>query len=241
MNAKKMFGLAVTAAGVTVPFLGGHASADDGSFRDKSVNDAKQAQDAAEKAPTYVIQKGDTLDAISEVTGVSVADLASYNNLATQNFIVTGDELKLTGNGETSSAAQPSTTATTDSAATATAPEAAPATTNTVVDSNDSTFAALNSIRVAAGLAPLQWDAGLAAKATSRAAIVASSGIPADHWTMGGEVIAIGFGAGSSVVTAWYNETNMVGGPAHHNWEMNGSYTHVGFGYVNGVIVGEAY
>ncbi|MCM0583353.1 LysM peptidoglycan-binding domain-containing protein [Weissella diestrammenae] len=232
-NVKKIFGTAIAAAAATVPFLGGHASADQAqSFRDTSVDDAKKVADEAANTPTYTVQSGDTLASISEVTGVSVTDLQRFNKLGTNSLIVTGSQLKLSDGTESSTtqntaAAQTTATASTNS---------------TAVDSNDSTLAALNAMRANAGLPQLTWDASLAAKAQGRAALVAASGIPADHFRLSTEVIAIGWSAGSSVISAWYNETNMVGAAnGHRNWEMNASFTHVGFGYVNGVIVGEAY
>ncbi|MDR3241153.1 MAG: CAP domain-containing protein [Lactobacillaceae bacterium] len=225
-NAKKIFGTAIAAAAATIPFLGGHASADQAqSFRDTSVDDAKKVADEAAKTPTYTVQSGDTLATISQVTGVAVSDLQKYNNLGSANLIVTGSQLKLS-DGTTPAATQ------TTSAATTTAP----------VASNDATLAALNAMRASAGLPQLTWDANLAATAQGRAALVAASGIPADHFSKSTEVIAIGWAAGSSVISAWYNETNMIGAAnGHRNWEMNASFTHVGFAYVNGVIVGEAY
>lgn len=248
MNAKKMVGLAVAAAGVSVPFFGGQASADDSSFRDKSVDNAKNVKEASKKVPTYTIQSGDTLNSISEATGVSVADLQAYNDLSSSDLIVSGSELKLAGSktAATSDASSDETTTSTASdASTATTATETTATTSSssVQTSADATLAALNAMRKAAGLNELIWDSSLAATATSRAALTAASGIPSDHWSTSGEVISIGFAAGATVVSAWYNETNMTSstGTGHRDWEMNGSYTHVGFGYVNGVIVGEAY
>lgn len=249
MNAKKIVGLAVAAAGVSVPFFGGRASADDSSFRDKSVDNAKNVKAASNKVPTYTIQSGDTLNSISEATGVSVTDLQAYNDLSSSDLIVSGSELKLAGSKTTttSSAADETTSAaaTSDSstATTATSTTTTASTSSSVQTSADATLAALNAMRKAAGLNELIWDSSLAATATSRAALTAASGVPSDHWSTSGEVISIGFAAGATVVSAWYNETNMTSstGTGHRDWEMNSSYTHVGFGYVNGVIVGEAY
>ncbi|MBM7617119.1 LysM repeat protein/uncharacterized protein YkwD [Weissella uvarum] len=115
--------------------------------------------------------------------------------------------------------------------------------TNTAVtQTSDATFAALNQLRQINGLAPLTWDAGLAAKASARAAqINATQTVPADHFTgSGNEVIAIGWNAGTPVINAWYNETNMVGAPGHRNWEMNANYSKVGFAQVGNTIVGLA-
>ena len=89
---------------------------------------------------------------------------------------------------------------------------------------------------------PVSWDAGLAATATSRAAMVESGGIPSDHWSNGNEVIAIMWAPGASVINAWYNETNMVtaSGSGHRDWEINPNITRVGFGYVGDTIVGRS-
>ncbi|MDR0899779.1 MAG: CAP domain-containing protein [Lactobacillaceae bacterium] len=102
-----------------------------------------------------------------------------------------------------------------------------------------STLDSLNSLRAQRGLAPLTWDANLAGAAYSRAALTATSGIPANHYSTEGEVIAIGYGLGDDVIYAWLTDRNMNYG--HFMWELNSSYTHVGFGLVDGVIVGHAY
>mgnify|MGYP001782236771 FL=1 len=124
------------------------------------------------------------------------------------------------------------------SAATSTAPVAtvSPA-------SADATLNALNALRASAGLPQLVWDDGLAASATARAASMSQTGVDQAHYSgaVANEVVAAGFGAGQDVISAWFNETNMTGVPnGHHDWEMNGSFTRVGFGYVNGWIVGHA-
>lgn len=108
--------------------------------------------------------------------------------------------------------------------------------------SGDATFQALNALRTANGLNPVSWDAGLAATASSRAAIMQNYQIPSDHWNRGDEVIAFMFAPGNSVIMAWYNETNMVSpsGTGHRDWEMNPSMTRVGFGYAGDVIVGHS-
>lgn len=252
-NTKKFVGTAIAAAASAIPFMGGHASADQGAttFRDASVDDVQKNADEAKNTPMYTVQSGDTLSSISDVTGVSTSDLQKYNNLTSSSVIINGSQLKLSGDDSAEVAtdtteSENSNQATSSSAKSngAVANKAANVnnTASTAVSSNDATLAALNAMRASAGLSKLTWDSGLAAKAQGRAAVVAASGIPSDHFHTAGEVIAIGFGAGSTVVSAWYNETNMVGAAnGHRNWEMNASYTHVGFGYVNGVIVGEAY
>lgn len=253
-NSKKIVGTAIAAAASAIPFLGGNASADQvSSFRDTSVDDAQKATDDAKNTPMYTVQFGDTLSSIADVTGVSVDYLMKFNHLNTSSVIVSGDQLKLSAGEDSavnSDAATDSQAADNNGVASSAGNNGSSAVqnnknvkvTNTAASSStDVTLAALNSMRVSAGLPALSWDSSLAAKAQGRAAQVAAlGGIPADHFRTSGEVIAIGWGAGSSVISAWYNETNMIGGPGHRNWEMNASYTHVGFGYVNGVIVGEA-
>lgn len=101
---------------------------------------------------------------------------------------------------------------------------------------------AMNAKRAAAGLAPVSYDVSLAARAQSRAEnAVANGGLPTGHMQQvaGPEVVAIDW-APSQVVDAWYNETGMIAAPAHRNWLMNASFTKVGFGIVDGTIVGIA-
>ena len=101
----------------------------------------------------------------------------------------------------------------------------------------------LNAYRRAHGLAPVTLDAGLSAKAQSRAQQLAGT-VDAAHWSQsyGPEVIAIQFGSGAGAIDAWYNETNMWGTPAHKNWILKASTTSVGFGYdeATGTFVGES-
>ena len=101
----------------------------------------------------------------------------------------------------------------------------------------------LNAYRHANGLAPVTLDAGLSAKAQSRAQQLAGT-VDSAHWSQsyGPEVIAIQFGAGAGAIDAWYNETNMWGAPAHKNWILKASTTSVGFGYdqATGTFVGES-
>ncbi|TGE75914.1 CAP domain-containing protein [Weissella confusa] len=101
----------------------------------------------------------------------------------------------------------------------------------------------LNAYRHANGLAPVTLDAGLSAKAQSRAQQLAGT-VDSAHWSQsyGPEVIAIQFGAGAGAIDAWYNETHMWGAPAHKNWILKASTTSVGFGYdaATGTFVGES-
>ncbi|MBZ6004033.1 LysM peptidoglycan-binding domain-containing protein [Leuconostoc gelidum subsp. aenigmaticum] len=101
----------------------------------------------------------------------------------------------------------------------------------------------LNAKRASLGLAPVSLDAGLSARAQSRADnAAANGGIPTNHFSTNGEVVANGFSSGS-VIDAWFNETNMStpnGQPGHRMWVANARASSVGFGIVGGIIVGES-
>lgn len=113
------------------------------------------------------------------------------------------------------------------------------ATSSTAGNVDNATFNALKAKR--SGMTT-EWSSDLAAQAQARAQQIANNGgsIPSEHWSNANEVISIGFGAGSSVVNAWYNETNMTtaSGTGHRDWEMRASSTHFGFAQVGNVIVG---
>lgn len=101
----------------------------------------------------------------------------------------------------------------------------------------------MNIWRKDAGLVPVKFDEGLAAKAQARAQQLAGSVDDAHRsQSYGPEVIAIGFGAGAGAINAWYNEINMDGAPGHYNWIMKATTTRVGFGYdaATGTFVGES-
>lgn len=99
----------------------------------------------------------------------------------------------------------------------------------------------LNAKRASLGLSPVTLDANLAAQAQSRAQnAAANGGIPTNHFSTNGEVVAVGFSTGS-VIDAWFNETNMMtpnGQPGHRMWVANSRASAVGFGIVGDVIVG---
>lgn len=113
------------------------------------------------------------------------------------------------------------------------------ATSSTAGNVDNATLNALKSLR--SGMTT-EWSSDLAAQAQARAQQIANNdgSIPSEHWSNANEVISIGFGAGSSVVNAWYNETNMTtaSGTGHRDWEMRASSTHFGFAQVGNVIVG---
>ncbi|MCT0020978.1 CAP domain-containing protein [Weissella cibaria] len=117
------------------------------------------------------------------------------------------------------------------------------ATVATVGSADMSTFNALNALRQSQGLAPLTFDNDLASRAQARAQQMANlGGVASDHYSTAGEVVAIDYAPGTSVVNAWFNETNMmpVGTTGHRDWEMNAGYSRVGIAIVGNVIVGEA-
>ena len=223
-------------------------------------------------ANDITIKAGDTLSQIAEDNNTTVEELVAKNNIANADLIIAGDTITTDGvaaaattsatatatSNAVAAAADENVTASTtdDSAATAntqatTNTQAAAATTATATNTTYSAGAdgsvqtiinAMNAKRAAAGLAPVSYDASLAATATSRAANAeANGGLPTGHFQQvaGPEVVAIQWSP-SSVVDAWYNETGMVAAPAHRNWLMNASFTKVGFGIVGDTIVGIA-
>ncbi|WP_415161929.1 CAP domain-containing protein [Leuconostoc gelidum] len=100
----------------------------------------------------------------------------------------------------------------------------------------------MNAKRASLGLAPVTLDAGLSARAQSRAQnAVANGGLPTNHFYTNGEVVASQWGIGE-VIDAWYNETNMIttGKPGHRMWVANARATSVGFGIVGDTIVAES-
>ncbi|WP_259650650.1 CAP domain-containing protein, partial [Leuconostoc gasicomitatum] len=100
----------------------------------------------------------------------------------------------------------------------------------------------LNAKRASLGLAPVSLDAGLSARAQSRAQnAVANGGLPTNHFATNGEVVASQWEIGK-VIDAWYNETNMIttGTPGHRMWVANARATSVGFGIVGDTIVAES-
>ncbi|WP_273728010.1 LysM peptidoglycan-binding domain-containing protein [Leuconostoc mesenteroides] len=138
--------------------------------------------------------------------------------------------------GPTSSASSASSstqTTTTNTTATAT-------TTNVSTGSTtaDATINAWNAKRAELGLSPVTISASLTSQAQSRAqSIGTSSNWFSTHMSSGtAEVVANGFGAGSSVINAWYYETGMVNG-GHTAFIVNPNFTQAGVGYYNGWIV----
>ncbi|MGC8256835.1 LysM peptidoglycan-binding domain-containing protein [Leuconostoc mesenteroides] len=137
------------------------------------------------------------------------------------------------GSTASASSASSSTQTTTTNTTTAT-------TTNVSTGSTtaDATINAWNAKRAELGLSPVTISASLTAQAQSRAqSIGTSSNWFSTHMSSGtAEVVANGFGAGSSVINAWYYETGMVNG-GHTAFIVNPNFTQAGVGYYNGWIV----
>ncbi|GMA69611.1 hypothetical protein GCM10025879_08570 [Leuconostoc litchii] len=137
------------------------------------------------------------------------------------------------GATSTNTASSSTQTASTNTTTTAT-------TTNVSTGSTtaDATINAWNAKRAELGLSPVTVSASLTAQAQSRAqAIGTSSNWFSTHMSSGtAEVVANGFGAGASVINAWYYETGMVNG-GHTAFIINPNFTQAGVGYYNGWIV----
>ena len=194
-------------------------------------------------AGTYAVKAGDTLYRIAANNGVSVADLANANSIQNINYISVGQVLNFAANATPAPAAStPAPAAATPAPAAATPAPAAP-TPTPVADSAAQTLVnSLNAKRASLGLAPVTLDAGLSARAQSRAQnAVANGGLPTNHFYTNGEVVASQWGIGE-VIDAWYNETNMIttGKPGHRMWVANARATSVGFGIVGDTIVAES-
>ena len=111
-------------------------------------------------------------------------------------------------------------------------------TSSVATSSADATINAWNAMRAKMGLKPVTISASLSAHAQQRAQLMGSS----SNWfgahvsSNTPEVVANGFGAGSSVINAWYYETGMVNG-GHTEFIVNPNFTQAGVGYYNGWIV----
>ena len=258
--AKGMGAAALVAAAAILPMTNSNTavSADDNakpatdaaSWRAKTVDDVKEAVKTA--GTTYKIQEGDTIDTIAQATGLKVDDIVKMNNITNPNLIIVGEEIRLNGSvapAQSSAATEPAQSQASSAASSAPVASAAPAQTSVATAPvSTGSFAdavnALNAIRTAAGLSPVSYDASLSATAQYRADMMAGN-VDAAHFAQsyGHEVVAIGFGAGSDAVNAWYAETGMIdnGSHPHTRWVL-GSYSRVGFGYnaATGTFVAEA-
>ena len=163
------------------------------------------------------------------ITYVAAADTNNdgYMTMAEYNAY------KANGGSTTSTSSASSSTTTTNTTTTAT-------TTNVSTGSTtaDATINAWNAKRAELGLSPVTISSSLTAQAQSRAqSIGTSSNWFSTHMSSGtAEVVANGFGAGSSVINAWYYETGMVNG-GHTAFIVNPNFTQAGVGYYNGWIV----
>ncbi|MDF7627262.1 CAP domain-containing protein [Lactobacillaceae bacterium L1_55_11] len=220
---------------------------------------------ASANADSIKVKSGDTLSQIAVDHGTSVDSLVNWNDIANKNLIYTGQTLEVNGQSTKKAATTQQTapaapaapaanqsanvanTQTSSAATNATAAAAATADSSYSAGASSSVQAivdAMNAKRAALGLAPVRYDASLAATAQSRAEEGnANGGLPTGHFQQiaGPEVVAIGFSP-ASVVDAWYNETNMItnGTPSHRNWLTNASFSKVGFGISGDTIVGIA-
>ncbi|MDI6667983.1 LysM peptidoglycan-binding domain-containing protein [Leuconostoc falkenbergense] len=191
---------------------------------------------------TYVVKSGDTLNKIAAANNTTVSAIAAANNIQNVNYISVGQTLKLSSsssssssNTSNSSSSQTNTSSTTNNTSNQNVTPAANSQVQALLNS-------LNAKRASLGLNAVSLDAGLTARAQARALnAVANGGLPVNHFSTNGEVVAIGWGI-NQVIDAWYNETNMItnGTPGHRMWVANARATSVGFGIVGGTIVAES-
>ncbi|MGB2540592.1 LysM peptidoglycan-binding domain-containing protein [Leuconostoc suionicum] len=194
---------------------------------------------------TYVANGGSTSSAATESSASSASASSATENITYVAAADTNNDgymtmaeynaYKANGGSTTSASSASSSTQTTTTNTTATA-----TTTNVSTGSTtaDATINAWNAKRAELGLSPVTISASLTAQAQSRAqAIGTSSNWFSTHMSSGtAEVVANGFGAGSSVINAWYYETGMVNG-GHTAFIVNPNFTQAGVGYYNGWIV----
>ncbi|HEY4399019.1 MAG TPA: LysM peptidoglycan-binding domain-containing protein [Lactobacillaceae bacterium] len=204
-------------------FVGQQLTTDGASSATNTSAPAASNDDDNTSSSSYTVKSGDTLYGIAAKTGVSVSTLASANNIANINVISVGQVLKLNGSASSSSASTQATASKTN------------VTTSTSSSSSfvNSLLASVNAYRAANGLPAVSYSASLSAKAQARAVNAANNGgLPTNHFSTNGEVVAYGWSSAASVVSAWYHETNMVGGNGHYKWIVNPNASAVGFGVV---------
>ncbi|MCX2666037.1 LysM peptidoglycan-binding domain-containing protein [Leuconostoc mesenteroides] len=194
---------------------------------------------------TYVANGGSTSSAATESSASSASASSATEDIT---YIAAADSdndgymtmaeynaYKANGGSTSSASSASSSTQTTTTNTTATA-----TTTNVSTGSTtaDATINAWNAKRAELGLSPVTISASLTSQAQSRAqSIGTSSNWFSTHMSSGtAEVVANGFGAGSSVINAWYYETGMVNG-GHTAFIVNPNFTQAGVGYYNGWIV----
>ncbi|CAK8054517.1 CAP domain-containing protein [Eupransor demetentiae] len=210
---------------------------------------------ATASADNITVKAGDTLSQLAVDHNTTTNALASANKITDKDLILIGETLKVAKGSSKDDvaaskvvAAKPAETANTESAQPQAAVAQEAANTEDYSAGASSSIQvivdAMNAKRAALGLSPVRYDASLAATAQARAEEgAANGGLPTGHFQQiaGPEVVAIGWNP-SSVVDAWYNETNMYtnGTPSHRNWLTNASFTKVGFGISGDTIVGIA-
>lgn len=190
---------------------------------------------------TYVANGGSTTSS-ADTTTTSAATSSSASSEAI-TYIAAADTNKdgymtmaeynayKANGGSTATTTTQTTTAQTTQTSTSTS-------TSTGSATADATINAWNAMRAKMGLNPIRISSALTAQAQGRAqAIATSSNWFGTHVSSGTpEVVANGFGAGASVINAWYYETGMVNG-GHTAFIINPSFTEAGVGYYNGWIV----
>lgn len=192
---------------------------------------SSSAQATTSTASSSASTSSASSSANDNITYVAAADTNNdgYMTMAEYNAY------KANGGSTASASSASSSTQTTTTNTTATA-----TTTNVSTGSTtaDATINAWNAKRAELGLSPVTISASLTSQAQSRAqSIGTSSNWFSTHMSSGtAEVVANGFGAGSSVINAWYYETGMVNG-GHTAFIVNPNFTQAGVGYYNGWIV----
>ncbi|KGB50187.1 muramidase [Leuconostoc mesenteroides P45] len=186
---------------------------------------ASSAQAATSTASSSASTSSASLSTSDNITYVAAADT---NN---DGYMTMAEYNAYKANGGSTTSASSMQTTTTNTTAT---------TTNVSTGSTtaDATINAWNAKRAELGLSPVTISASLTSQAQSRAqSIGTSSNWFSTHMSSGtAEVVANGFGAGSSVINAWYYETGMVNG-GHTAFIVNPNFTQAGVGYYNGWIV----
>lgn len=196
------------------------------------------AQQATEAKPTQTATTStETVSANVEYVAAADANHDNYMTAAEYSaYKANGGSAQQT----TQAATQQAQTTQTKSSAqlVQTSNETTSNTSSVATSSADATINAWNAMRAKMGLKPVTISASLSAHAQQRAQLMGSS----SNWfgahvsSNTPEVVANGFGAGSSVINAWYYETGMVNG-GHTEFIVNPNFTQAGVGYYNGWIV----
>ena len=94
--ARLVAALALVGAVLVVVVVIGAAMEDDSSPREqKTERPAKKQKQQQAKTKTYTIESGDTLTAIAQKTGVSVAKIIELNPEVDPQILIAGETLKL--------------------------------------------------------------------------------------------------------------------------------------------------